>query len=42
MESDELRTRLILEGEKTAKVDFSIERVIENYEKKFSELLIKN
>ena len=42
MESDELRTRLILEGEKTAKVDFSIEKVIENYEKKFSELLMKN
>ena len=42
MESDELRPRLILEGEKSAKLDFSIDLVIEDYEKKFSELLMKN
>ena len=39
MGNNDLRRKLILEGEKTAKVDFSIEKVIENYEKQFSELL---
>ena len=39
MGNNDLRKKLILEGEKTAKVDFSIEKVIENYEKQFSELL---
>ena len=39
MGNNDLRRKLILEGEKTAKLDFSIEKVIENYEKQFSELL---
>ena len=42
MENSDLRMKLIYEGEKTAKIDFSIEKVIENYEKQFSELLKEN
>ena len=42
MENSDLRMKLIYEGEKTAKIDFSIEKVIENYEKQFSELLTEN
>ena len=38
-EDKELREKLTEEGKKTAKVDFSIKRVIENYEDVFEKLI---
>ena len=38
MENEELRKKLIENGQRTAKYDFSISKVIENYEKVFKNL----
>ena len=39
IEDKELRERLTTEGKKTARIDFSIDRVIENYENVFEKLI---
>ena len=39
IEDSNLKQKLIENGEKTARVDFSIDKVVENYEKKFGELI---
>ena len=39
IENRELREKLIAEGKKTAQIDFSIKRVIENYEDTFRKLI---
>ena len=39
MKNDELRKKLIKNGQKTAKEDFSILKVVENYEKVFKNLI---